>query len=308
MNLTNDINSFLYDSGRRGLSKNTIRLYQTVLYEMNKNLNDWIDLVGGVQHHIECLHGKPGTVDVKTTIIKRFFNWSIKRGLCRTNPTDSVESVKFTNERIRYLTTEEVNLLLDCCDPTMKVIVSIALLTGLRRSAIFELKHDEVDLIEKRITVQSKGKIHRVPITVPLHKVFLENRGLMSGHPVYCFPNKKGTGPLDNNAVINFRKACVKAGINDFRFHDLRHTFATNFLKATRNLYMLQSILGHSSINMTQRYAHVLEEDRINAMDTFAESLLPRPANRDVFRWFPTFGRTAETSDHTIRITSLTAS
>lgn len=277
MNYTRDISIFLADSERRGLSKNTLRLYGTVLFEMNKHLNDFIDLNTGIMSHINSMGGKPGTIDVKTTIIKRFFNFMVKRGFCQTNPTDSIESIKFNNERIRFLTTKEVSRLLDCCDPTMKVVVSIALLTGLRRSAIFELKHDEVDLIEKRITVQSKGKIHRVPITVPLHKVFLENCDLMSGHTVYCFPNKKGTGPLDNNAVIDFRKACAKAGITDFRFHDLRHTFATNFLKATRNLYMLQSILGHSSINMTQRYAHVLEQDRVEAMTVFARSVTPQP-------------------------------
>jgi site-specific recombinase XerD len=78
---------------------------------------------------------------------------------------------------------------------------------------------------------------------------------------------------LDNNAMIEFRKACHDAHIGDFHFHDLRHTFATHFLRTTKNLYMLQSLLGHSSISMTQRYAHVIDEDRIKAMASFDKAI-----------------------------------
>ena len=263
MDLSYYINSFLVECERRCLAKNTVRLYSEVLYAMQRTIKSTDDR--GVKQYIENLVGKPGTNHLKMSIVKRFFNWTIKQGVYKTNPTDSIESVKFSNERSRCLTTEEVSRLLECCDPTMKMIVSIALLTGLRRSAILELKHAEIDIANNRITVQSKGKTHRIPITEPLWQILLHAE--LKDHPVYLFPNKKGNGPLDNNAMIDFRKACIKAGIKDFRFHDLRHTMATNLLRATGNIYLVQKALGHSSIATTQRYAHLIDDDLRNGLN-----------------------------------------
>jgi site-specific recombinase XerD len=59
---------------------------------------------------------------------------------------------------------------------------------------------------------------------------------------------------------IGFETACRNAKITDFRFHDLRHTFATNFLQRTSDIRALQEILGHSDIKMTEKYTHVVKE------------------------------------------------
>jgi len=273
MDLRPNINSFLLSCERRRLSKSTIRLYSTVLTEMVTHLQGR-ELWTGVRNFLETIQGKPGTINVKITIVKAFFNWMVKNRLCKENPTDGVGMVKVSNQRTRFLLQGELSLLLDQCSPQMRILVSIAALTGLRRSSILELRYADINMANRRITVVSKGKTHRIPITDTLCQL-LETywSTLDNPHPIYLFPNKKGTGPLDNNAMIEFRKACRDANIGDFHFHDLRHTFATHFLRTTKNLYMLQSLLGHSSINMTQRYAHVIDEDRIKAMASFDEAM-----------------------------------
>jgi len=64
-----------------------------------------------------------------------------------------------------------------------------------------------------------------------------------------------------------FQNACKRAGLTDLHFHDLRHTFASQFVMAGGDLYILKEILGHKSINMTQRYAHLSPTYKVKAID-----------------------------------------
>lgn len=261
MNLNSNINSFLLSLERRQLSKSTIRLYSTVLGEMEKKVEGW-EMWTGVRHYLETIQGKPGTINLKITIVRSFFNWSIKNRLCKENPTDGVDLVKVSNQRTRFLTIDEISLLLEACEPEMMVIVSIAVMTGLRRSAILGLKYAEIDTVNRRITVASKGKVHRIPITDTLWHI-LETywRNLPKKHTIYLFPNATGNGPLDNNYMIKFRNICRSLGWKDVCFHTLRHSFASILLKSTGNIYLVQKALGHASITTTQRYSHLVDSD-----------------------------------------------
>ena len=69
---------------------------------------------------------------------------------------------------------------------------------------------------------------------------------------------------------VSARKALADAGIPDFRFHDLRHTFATRLLRKTGNLKLVSRLLGHTTVETTTRYAHVLDGDLQSAMDDFS--------------------------------------
>ena len=64
-----------------------------------------------------------------------------------------------------------------------------------------------------------------------------------------------------------FKNACKRAGIADLHFHDLRHSYASNFMMAGGDIYTLQLLLGHKSINMTQRYAHLSPAYKVKAID-----------------------------------------
>jgi integrase len=82
--------------------------------------------------------------------------------------------------------------------------------------------------------------------------------------------------PMAVSSDFGFESAAARAGLKGFTFHDLRHTFATHFLRQMAGsigkdmaLAMLQQLLGHSNIKTTMRYAHVIEEDKRNAMQGF---------------------------------------
>jgi len=268
----NKINEFITYSMRRQLSPNTIRLYSTVLSEVT---NFWPGHGprSAMTNYINSLNNKPGTIKIKLVIIKRFWNWMVKNEFCQINPTDHIEGIKCNNNRTRFLTMDEVKHLLEACSPTMRVVVSVALLTGLRRSTVLGLKWNNVDLEERKITVVTKGnKVARIPIVAQLVDVLSAYRAQSSGE--LLFPNKKGTGPLDNNAMIEFRNVCRSLGLEDVCFHTLRHSFASHFLKTTKNLHMLQNLLGHASLATTQRYAHIIDEEVIREMNNFNSSFM----------------------------------
>lgn len=274
MDFASNINSFLLSAERRQLSRATIRLYTTVLNELEKG-GGKEEIWSGVRRHIDNLRGKPGTINVKITIIKIFFNWLVKNRLCKENPTDGIELIKLRNGRTRFLAKDEISKLLEMCSPPMRVIVSIAVMTGLRRSAILGLKHAEIDLVNHRINVLSKGKAHSVAITDTLcHIIEMYRSNLVDQHPIYLFPNQRGTGPLDNNAMIEFRASCKRAGLSDICFHTLRHSFASILLKATGNIYLVQRALGHASIVTTQRYSHLMDDDLVDGLNKMDMGLL----------------------------------
>jgi site-specific recombinase XerD len=81
----------------------------------------------------------------------------------------------------------------------------------------------------------------------------------------------------------HFTKALERAGIEKFRFHDLRHTFASHFVMSTGDLPALQRLLGHSSLKMTQRYAHMSKAHLAREMKAFAAGMRlgPLPMMRD---------------------------
>ena len=141
------------------------------------------------------------------------------------------------------------------------------LFTGMRRGEIMNLRWEHVDL-EKRIIyiLQSKsGKPRQIPIAERLHEQFLELGPAKTGL-IFCLP------------VISLRKyfdrALRDAHVDGFRFHDLRHTFASHFIMKTGDLPSLQNILGHSTPILTLRYAHLSIGHQASNIAAF-ESTIP---------------------------------
>lgn len=132
----------------------------------------------------------------------------------------------------------------------------MALYTGMRRGEIFNLKWFDVDFNRGLIQIRESksGKKRVVPINVTI-KMLLDD---LKPKSEYVFPSPKTGGKLDN-IKRSFRRAVTEAGIEDFRFHDLRHTAATRMADAGADTFTLMKILGHSDIRMTARYAHATD-------------------------------------------------
>lgn len=181
-------------------------------------------------------------------------------------------------ERIRELSFGEQTRLFNCLRTDLHALVKFALMTGARQAAIINLRWRDVDLDASSIRFELKGGGQ---MRFPMNH---EMRALLTALPksnilehrqfVFTYPTEE-TGelrriPRNSHLFDDFREALTKAEIEDFRFHDLRHTFATRMLRQTGNLKLVSRLLGHTSIETTMRYAHVLDDDLHAAMADFS--------------------------------------
>ena len=162
---------------------------------------------------------------------------------------------------MRFLTREEITRLVDCSSPHLKPVIITAVSTGMRRGEIFNLKWKDIDFENGFIRVEkTKNKERRdVPIDAYLMetlKSLTESRA--KGDLVFLQEN--GTRITHTFMCVNFKEALEKAGIEDFRFHDLRHTAASLYATGGSDIMSLKNLLGHKSIRMTQRYAHLMPD------------------------------------------------
>jgi len=205
---------------------------------------------------------KPATINRETAVLKRMFNIARKWRLVENNPVTLVDMLAERNRRQRYLTTEEAERLVDCAVPHLRPLLVVALNTGARRGELFGLKWRDVNLSAKvmSFTDTKNGKRRDIRINETVCETL---RGMKrSGDYVFT-----ATGGKLSSVVHGFKTACKKAGIEDFRFHDLRHTFASHAMMSGVDIGTLQQLLGHSSPTMTMRYSHLAPEHTMRAVE-----------------------------------------
>ena len=165
----------------------------------------------------------------------------------------------------------EIDRLLRECSGHLNPIVIVALNTGMRRGEILNLKWENVDTNQRLIYIMgSKSGEKR---EIPINNLLLEllKRLRRSSKSDYVFSHKDGSpfGKVDKS----FRSACKRAGIKDLRFHDLRHTFASHLVMSGVDLKTIQELLGHKSLEMTLRYAHLSPDHKRKAVDNLGEKM-----------------------------------
>ena len=207
------------------------------------------------------------TINRELSCLKRMFNLAMRWGDGKVNPVDDVDRLEEPPGRTRFLKEHEANNLLECCNDYLKPIVFTAINTGLRLNELLSLTWEDVHIdnviepfIEIRMTKNNKKRF------IPLNKdMTVILKSLTKNHPKYVFIGSKGK-PL-KSVKKPFQTALIKAGIQDFRFHDLRHTFASLFLMNGGDLLTLKELLGHSSLEMVQRYSHLATEHKMKQMN-----------------------------------------
>ena len=204
-------------------------------------------------------YNKPSTVNRLLATLKHMVNKGTQWGMASDSVLKQVRNVKLlpeNNRRLRFLSIEECQRLIECCHKDLKPIVVVALNTGMRRGEIFGLKWEQVDLSHGFILldVTKNGERREIPINTTLEYLFKEmlQRSIASK---YVFAGKTGK-PL-TDIKTGFHTALRKAGIHDFRFHDLRHTFASQLVMAGIDITSVKELLGHKSLTMTMRYSHL---------------------------------------------------
>jgi len=205
--------------------------------------------------------GKPRSdvsVNRELETLRHMFNKAVEWGIMAENPFEKFKrSILFEerNDRCRYLTEDEIQRLLAACPSYLQRIVRAALLTGLRKGDLLSLKWGDVDL-ERRILYFTEQKKRGKRGVKVLNSDFMELLGEIrrnGNEHIFTGPEGKPLKGVKNS----FRTALKNAGIQDFHFHDLRHTSASYLVMRGASMKAVQAHLGHRSLAMTERYAHL---------------------------------------------------
>jgi integrase len=222
------------------------------------------------------------TANHYATLVKRMFNLAVKWGLLEKSPASSIDKFKEKPHRERYLTKEELPRFLKALeeleDGLSKAAIKLLLFTGGRRGEILSLQWEQVKLNEKRLFLPTtkNGKSRSILLNdraVSVLKSLEKNRDNLkrTADSDYLFPSRDGSKrPHILDLRTPFERACIAAGIEGLRIHDLRHSFATLALQGGASLYDVSKLLGHSDISMTQRYSHISEDGLQQATDNMA--------------------------------------
>ena len=166
--------------------------------------------------------------------------------------------------------------MINACPEPLKSIVIIALNTGMRRGEILGLKWQDIDFKEKNCMLwDTKNKEKRI---VPLNsQCMIYSWNKKNPDSEYVFSGESPKGHVGETYMTHmFKEMVKKLGIQDFRFHDLRHTFASWLVMKGINLKTVQELLGHKDFMMTLRYAHLSHDHKKQAVEFLVENMSGR--------------------------------
>jgi len=217
----------------------------------------------------------PATVNRDITLLKAIMNWAVKKGLLNENPVRQVKKMEETGERRPELSGDDEERLIEACPNWLKPVVIIAIYTGMRMGEILSLRWKDVDLKKGSIAIRGETtktrKGRSIPMTARVREIVEAlPRGLHGDMPL--FPSGKGHERRVGKVSGKFGEVIKKlkgqfGGIwEDFRFHDLRHVFATRLIERGVNIRVIQGLLGHKTLAMIIRYGDVTAEAKRQAI------------------------------------------
>lgn len=217
---------------------------------------------------------KPATANRYRACFSGIFRVAVNNNYIDYNPVKVVAKFKEDNYVIRYLNNIEEKKLFQHLPDYLKPIVICALCTGMRCGEILNLKWTNIDfnLMVIDLTVTKNNSPRRIPISNRLCKVFKALYKENTNKNEFVFVNKN-TNDRYKDIYQGFKNALSRANVENFRFHDLRHTAATRMVANNMDLIVVKEILGHKTIQTTMRYAHPLEELKIKAIDILDKSM-----------------------------------
>lgn len=240
----------------------------------------------------EIVANKPATINRHVATLKHMFTKAVEWDMVEEETLKRVRRAKMleeNNRRLRYLSKDECHALINACDGHLKPIVIMAMNTGMRKGEILSLKWDNVDLQHGFILLDhtKNGERREVPINASLRETLEElfkgtaekPRRIDVPYVFYRIVSDDSTGKAKSTGKAfvriqrSFMSACKRAKIRDFRFHDLRHTFASQLVMAGIDLTTVKELLGHKTLTMTLRYAHLAPAHKVKAVDILDQTL-----------------------------------
>lgn len=222
-----------------------------------------------LSRHVEARRadGKSnGTINREISILSSAINYAIKRWDWNiANPAAGLH-LKTSEGRLRWLSQDEYRRLLAAAlssdAPHLYDFIQLAVHTGMRRTELLQLERSRIDLLEKRVLLEGRhcksGRRRIIPLNAYAIDAIRRRLDWNNVHGLEgsnLFLQRNGKPVVQINTA--FTNAVQKAGLVDFRLHDLRHTFASWLVGQSVTLPEVRDLLGHSSVKQTERYAHL---------------------------------------------------
>lgn len=214
------------------------------------------------------------------TIAEKEWEWLL------TNPMRKVKRPSLPQARVRFLSEEERPRLLDACQDSacdyLYPIVIIALSTGARYSEILHLRWQDIDLDRgvARLEKTKNQERRALPLThLALEQVKLLRSALEEAPEPKAFVFARADGKAPMEIRKHWYAAVEKAGIEDFRFHDLRHSAASYLAMNGATLAEIAEVLGHKTLQMVKRYAHLSDQHTAKVVERMNRSIFPANDN-----------------------------
>ena len=218
--------------------------------------------------NIRAKEVKASAANREMDCIKRIFSLAKQNRKIQYNPCDDLEDLRIENPPERYLSKEEEQQLLKFANPVMKVMIIVAIYTGMRTNEILSLKWRDVFFKEGYlIALNTKNnKPRKLPIVSKVKDALLSLNRLSE----YVFTSPK-TLTRYKDIKSTFAETVKRAGIPHITFHKLRHTTASRLNELGVDIIVIQRILDHSDLNITRRYTHTFDDSIINAFNKLNE-------------------------------------
>ena len=221
---------------------------------------------------------KPGTANRLLIMMRYIFNLALRWEVAgiKGNPTKGVPLYEENNKKERYLSATEAQRLYEAlCDSEsemIRFIVPMLILTGARKREVLDARWLDFDLNNRRwrIPMTKTGRARHVPLSDGAMQLLASVPRF--GDCEWAFPNPDTLKPYVS-IFYAWDRAREKAGLQDVRIHDLRHSFASLLVNSGRTLYEVQQLLGHTQVKTTQRYAHLSQDTLLSAANAAAKAL-----------------------------------
>jgi site-specific recombinase XerD len=285
------IDAFMKARLREDLQPATLRADRTALTRLTRTLDETRPVSSVSQKELAAFFtelreegARETTLQAYHTRLKLFFDWCRETGLVRENPIDGLKRPRRSKTSVRFLTEEEAERLLQSVrtsgrDAWLEDVIEVAIGTGMRLSELCAMRRDWISLSPPSVTVKRSStyrpKNHserHIPLAGSAREVVQRLHASRSRASDRIFLDGRGRALKPNRVSKAFKWHVRRAGLSEeYTFHTLRHTYASWLVGAGTDLYRVRDLLGHQSIEVTERYAHLKPEDLRRAVEsTFA--------------------------------------
>ena len=202
----------------------------------------------------------PGSVVKELNVLKHLLGLAVEWELIPFNPALKIKAPRPPAGRVRYLQPTELRALLAACPGWLRPIAALAAFTAMRRGEVLKLRWLDVDMKGGRILLpQTKNGDGRVVYMNKLAAQVVRNQWTKDAKSTdRVFPLAEDCTP--DNISKGFAVVCRRLGIEDFHFHDLRHTAASWLRMEGADIHTVAQLLGHKDLRMAARYQHLSPE------------------------------------------------